>query len=90
MKNKNFSQALRALKKGKRATRDGWCGYTMFVYLVSAASYLARTEIAKEHFGEGALVPYRAYLALKTEEGDIEVWSPTNSDILAEDWIILN
>lgn len=34
------------------------------------------------------MVPYRAYLALKTVDNDVATWVPSVSDILAEDWYI--
>ena len=83
----NFGQALEALKQGKKVTRIGWNGKGMFAYHVPANSYPAQTRAAKETFGD--MVPYRAYLALKTAQGDIAVWTPSTSDILAEDWEVV-
>ena len=67
----------------------------MFAYNVPAQSYPAKTypaqtEIAKKHFGENAMIPYRAYWALKTAQEDVATWSPSGSDSLAEDWLIVN
>ena len=84
-----FGMALEALKLGQRVARAVWNGAGQFVYLVPAASYPAQTGAAKAHFGAGALVPYRAYLALKTAQGDIATWAPSCSDALAEDWQIV-
>ena len=84
-----FGMALEALKLGERVARAGWNGAGQFVYLVPAASYPAQTGAAKAHFGADALVPYRAYLALKTAQGDIATWAPSCSDALAEDWQIV-
>lgn len=85
----SFGDAVLAMKAGRRVTRAGWNGQGMFAYLVPAASYPAQTGAAKAHYGEGALVPYRAYLALKTAQGDVATWSPSCSDVLAEDWQVL-
>lgn len=84
-----FGMAIEALKLGQRVARAGWNGAGQFVYLVPAASYPAQTGAAKAHFGAGALVPCRAYLALKTAQGDIATWAPSCSDALAEDWQIV-
>ena len=61
----------------------------MFAYIVPRNSYPAITEIAKGFFREGNLVPYREYLALKTAQNDIATWSPSGSDSLAEDWMVV-
>ena len=90
MKNLNFGQAVEAAKQGKKIAREGWNGNGMFAYIVPAQSYPAQTEIAKNHFGENAMVPYRAYWALKTAQEDIATWAPSGSDTLAEDWVVLD
>jgi hypothetical protein len=82
----NFGEALQCLKDGKRVARTGWNGKDMFVYLVPAASYPVQTGAAREYFGDGSLVPYRAYLALKTADDDVATWAPSCSDVLADDW----
>ena len=90
MRNLNFGQAIEAAKQGKKIARKGWNGNGMFAYIVPAQSYPAQTEIAKNYFGENAMVPYRAYWALKTAQEDIATWAPSGSDTLAEDWIVLD
>jgi len=85
----NFGQAVEALKAGEKVTRTGWNGKGMFLYYVPANSYPARTAIAKEHFGENALVPYRSYIAMKTVDNDVVVWTASQTDVLAEDWLLV-
>ena len=82
----NFGQAVELLKAGKRVSRAGWNGRGMFVYHVPAASYPAQTGVAKEFFGEDAMVPYAAYLAIKNVNGTVSTWVPSINDVLAEDW----
>lgn len=82
----NFGQAVELLKAGKRVSRAGWNGRGMFVYHVPAASYPAQTGVAKEFFGEDAMVPYAAYLAIKNVNGTVSTWVPSVNDVLAEDW----
>ncbi len=84
-----FGLAIEAMKHGAKVARVGWNGSGMFAYYVPENSYPAQTGVAKHHFGDGALVPYRAYLALKTAQGDVATWAPSCSDALAEDWIIV-
>lgn len=85
----SFGCAIKALKEGKKVARLGWNGQGMFLYYAPENKYPALTEIAKEHFGEQAMVPYRAYIALKTAQEDIAMWSPSGSDALAEDWCVV-
>ncbi len=83
----SFGEAILAAKAGERVARAGWNGMGMFAYIVPADSYPAKTDIAKKYIGE--MVPYRTYWALKTAQGDVAAWSPSGSDSLADDWMIL-
>jgi hypothetical protein len=82
----SFAGALNYLKDGFPMQRSGWNGKNMFVYMVPANSYPAQTGVAKAHFGEGAMVPYGAYLALKGADGTVNTWVPSIADLMAEDW----
>ncbi len=84
-----FGLALEAVKRGARIARAGWNGKGMFAYLVPANSYPAQTGAAKAFFGEGGMVPYNAYLALKGADDTVSTWAPSGSDALAEDWLIV-
>lgn len=83
----NFGTAIEKLKAGAKVTRTGWNGKDMFIYYVPAASYPAVTEVAKANFGE--TVPYRAYFAIKPVDGQVGPWTITNTDALAEDWVVV-
>ncbi|THJ36151.1 DUF2829 domain-containing protein [Lampropedia aestuarii] len=85
----NFGDAIKELKLGKRLQRTGWNGKGLFIYLVPAASYPVQTGAAKEHFGEGAMVPYAAYLALKNVDETVSTWAPSINDTLADDWQVV-
>lgn len=84
-----FGHAVELMKEGRRVARAGWNGKGMFAYYVPAASYPVQTGAAMAHFGEGSIVPYRAYLALKTVDDDVATWAPSVSDVLAVDWQVV-
>ena len=79
-----FGWALDQLEAGAKVTREGWNGKGMFLYYVPANNYLAQTRAACSEFGQ--VVPYRAYIAMKTVQGDVVPWTATQSDVLAKDW----
>lgn len=85
----NFGDALKALKAGSKVARTGWNGKGMFVYFVPASSYPAQTGAAKAHFGDDAMVPYSAYVAMKTADDKVVPWLASQTDVLAEDWVVL-
>lgn len=84
----NFGLAIEAAKKGKKIARVGWNGKGMFLYHVPAAAYPPSTEVAKAAFN-GENVPYGAYIAMKTAQGNVVPWLASQTDILADDWYIV-
>lgn len=82
-----FDNILIDLKLGKKVARKGWNGKGMYIYYVPAQSYPAVTEVAKEEFGD--MVPYGAYIAMKTAQGNVIPWLASQTDILARDWEIV-
>lgn len=84
----NFGKAIKLLKKGNKLARIGWNGKGMFLYYVPAASYPPSTEIAKKAFNNED-VPYGAYIAIKTAQGNVIPWCASQADILAEDWEVI-
>jgi Protein of unknown function (DUF2829) len=83
----DFSDAIRALKGGFKVARSGWNGKGMFLYYVPPGNYPARTDIAKATWGADALVPYQAYIAMKTVDGTVVPWLASQTDMLATDWM---
>lgn len=71
----NFSEALYALKIGKRVAREGWNGAGQWAQLVSL-------DVRSDK-------PRRPYFELFTAQKDFAHWVPSGSDILAEDWAIV-
>ena len=93
----DFGNAIKAMKLGSKVARVGWNGKGMFLYYVPANSYPATTQIAKDYWGEKQpkddpavpLVPYGAYIAMKTAQENVVPWLASQTDMLAEDWEIV-
>lgn len=85
----SFGDAVLLMKLGKKVARKGWNGSGMFAYYVPAAKYKAQTSVMLDMAFDNNLIPYREYLALKTAQGDIATWSPSTSDALANDWLLV-
>lgn len=83
----NFGEAIAIIKAGLPVARTGWNGKGMFIYYVPENMYAPTTEVAKGRFG-GGLVPYRAYIAMKTVDNDVVPWVASQTDILANDWMV--
>lgn len=74
---------------GEKFARRNWNGPNQYIYYVPAGRYDAITDAAKEIADEDGKVSYRPYLALKTVDGSIATWVPSISDLLANDWYIV-
>lgn len=87
----SFSEALTAMKQGYSMARKGWNGKGMYLYLVPENRYAPTTPaghaIAKNH--EDGLVPYGAYIAMKTAQNNVVPWLASQTDVLADDWEVL-
>ena len=77
------------MKNGEKIARSGCNRKVIFIYFVEATSYPVKTDVAKKYFGENALVPYDAYMAIKNVNETVSTWVPSVNDCLAEDWEIV-
>lgn len=84
----DIGYAVKQMLNGEKVRRAGWNGKGMFIYHVPANSYPAQTGAAKSYFVGNALVPYKAYIAMKTVDGDVVPWLCSQTDLLATDWEI--
>ena len=84
-----FGLALEALKKGKKVARDGWNGKNQFLYLVKGDT-LEYTTDADMTCLLDMEVPHSDVIAMKTTSGVVQVgWLASQTDMLAEDWKIV-
>lgn len=84
-----YGEALFLLKKGKKVCRIGWNGKGLFIFLVPENKYHASGNKLKTLIGtyRDDMVPYTAYLAIKSVDGTITPWAASQTDTLAEDWM---
>ena len=78
-----FGEALMALKKGERVARAGWNGKGMWLLLVEGWT----VDVEHETILHGLLaVPW---IGMKTSTLDFVPWLASQTDILAEDWTVI-
>lgn len=97
--NLNFGQAIEALKQGKRVARKGWNGKGMFIFqqvpseiseeIVPKMQSLP--QAVKDEFAKrGGSIRYKNQLAMVYPDNNIYGWVASPSDVLEEDWCILD
>ena len=87
----DFGYAVKMMKAGKRVERAGWNGKGMFLYYVPENKYPASRNEHGTMIGvfEDDMVPYGAYIAMKTAQNNVVPWPASQTDVLAEDWQIV-
>ena len=88
----NFGLAIEAAKKGAKITRRGWNGKGMWVvYRTGYPDGIPCNKNTAEAVGipEGSLFKVRPYLQMKCVDGSFQMWLASQSDILADDWEIV-
>lgn len=70
----NFGQALDSLKLGSKVAREGWNGKNMWLALQTPDLYSKMT------------LPY---IYMFTAQADLVPWLASQTDILAEDWVVV-
>ena len=88
----NFGLAIEAAKKGKKIARLGWNGKGMWVvYRTGYPDGIPCNKNTADAVGipEGSLFKVRPYLQMKCVDGSFQMWLASQSDILADDWYIV-
>jgi hypothetical protein len=94
MEKLNFGQAIEALKQGKKVAREGWNGKGMYLWLLPATEVKkewVKDPILLEAFGERDTLPCLGSIRMFTATKEVLTgWLASQTDMLAEDWVILS
>ena len=85
----DFGFAIEALKRGSKVTRKGWNGKGMFLFLVSGSTFKVNRPPLLGIYKEGTEINYLPHIDMKTADDKIVPWLASQTDMLAEDWQIL-
>ena len=77
----DFAGALFMLKRGNRLARSGWNGRGMWIVLVGEDSWVGLDSI-----GSITRLPF---IAMKTVDEKVVPWLASQTDLLAEDWMVV-
>lgn len=91
----NFGQAIEALKEGKKVARDGWNGKGMWLALSVGNPSLEAEKFWSPHnrqfaIENGGQAEVLSVITMKTADNKILMgWLASQTDMLAEDWTIV-
>jgi hypothetical protein len=81
--NLTFGDAIHYLKLGSKVARKGWNGKGMFLFLSPKPWIEAIEEIKWTDY------KIDSFICMKTAQDTIVPWLASQSDMLAEDWVIV-
>lgn len=94
----DFGEALKELKSGKKAAREGWNGKNMFICLMGPLVLPAYNtqgtdrkvnDRTAKHIGEDTPLDSQPYFAMWTAQGKWQPgWLASQADLLADDWMV--
>jgi hypothetical protein len=91
----NFGQAIEALKEGKKVSREGWNGKGMWLALSVGNPSLEAEKFWNPHnrqfaIENGGQAEVLSVITMKTADNKILMgWLASQTDMLAEDWTIV-
>lgn len=85
----NFGDAVHMLKLGEKVARAGWNGKNMFVFLVPGSTFNVSRPPLMGIYPEGTVIDYCAHIDMRTADGKIVPWLASQTDVLAEDWVVI-
>jgi hypothetical protein len=80
-----FGEAVRLLKQGKKVCRKGWNGKGMFLFYAKGTDYYVLGEPNEFLTGYDRL----PWIGMKTADDKFVPWLASQTDMLAEDWMIV-
>lgn len=85
-----FGEAIRRMKQGHRVARKGWNGKGMWLGLVAGSNYVIQMPVgAEEDTAEGEVKGLLPWIGMKTADDKFVPWLASQTDVLAEDWVIV-
>jgi len=86
----SFGLALEALKKGHKVARKGWNGKDMFLFLVPGSTFKVNRPPLLGIYEEGKEIDYHAHIDMKTVDNKVVPWLASQTDMLSDDWLIID
>ena len=85
----DFSDALRRVRTGDKVAREGWNGKGMFIFFVNGSTFEVNRPPLLGIYPEGTKIEYHSHIDMKTADGQIVPWLASQTDMLADDWEVV-
>jgi hypothetical protein len=85
----SFGLAIEAMKKGAKVARVDWNGKGMFLFLVAGSQFKVNRPPLLGIYPEGTEITYGTHIDIKAVDGSVRPWVASQSDMLADDWMLV-
>lgn len=85
----NIGGAVEEMRAGNKVARSGWNGKDMFIFLVPGSTFEVNRAPLLGIYPEGTEIDYHAHVDMKTADGQVVPWLCSQTDLLANDWSIV-
>ncbi len=85
----SFSEALLFIKRGCKLRRRGWNDKDVFIFKVDGSQFAVNRPPLLGIYEEGHIISYHAHIDMKTANGAITMWTPSQIDLFEVDWEIV-
>lgn len=82
-----FGLAIEALKAGKKVARAGWNGKGMYLFMIGVPG---GNDFWTYTNGKNDNLPLLPFIAMKTADHHVVPWLASQTDMLAEDWAVVD
>lgn len=89
-----FGIAIEAMKHGQKVARKGWNGKGMYVWVMPGSTVKNCPNISDPHLAEidkaEGEIRFLGSIRMRTATGDVLTgWLASQTDMLAEDWVVV-
>lgn len=87
----NFSDALRYLNRGLKVARKGWNSDNQYIFKIDVVDIEKyNVTVVADSLVDALPGPLMPFLAIKTNYNAVAPWAPSQTDILADDWMFVD
>lgn len=83
----SFSLAVCALKEGKKVARKNWNGKEMYLY--KAITELPYPPLSEGKVWKDGVFEKSEFIVMKTADSKLIPWLASQTDLLADDWVVV-
>ncbi len=84
-----FSDALTLVRSGRRVARQSWINDGAFIFLVPGSTFTVNRAPLLGIYPEGTEITYRPHIDVRHADGTVGVFTPKQSDMLSDDWVVV-